>query len=91
MISGEEKIGACNFIFCVRMLLVRTKISNVGFFCLGEFFDQLQRSEFSIVFWRAEGFGCMWVPFESRVFNNSCFVFNLEKQNKKSSCKKQHK
>ena len=30
------------------------------------------------IFWKAEGFGCMWVPFEFESFNKLCLVFSLE-------------
>ena len=32
------------------------------------------------LFWKAEGFGYMWVPFELGYFNNLCLVFSHEKQ-----------
>ena len=32
------------------------------------------------MFWRAEGFGYMWVPFEFGSFNNLCLVFSLDYQ-----------
>ena len=34
------------------------------------------------LFWRAEGCGSMWVPFELGYFNNLCLVFSHEKQKK---------
>ena len=44
---------------------------------------------FVTMFWRAEGFGFMWVPFEIRYFNNLCLVFSREKQKKYLSGQKQ--
>ena len=41
------------------------------------------------MFSRAEGFGCMWVPFEFGSFNNMCLVFSLEQQKTNSSDQKQ--
>ena len=81
-LQNLKKINwVCNFIICVRMLLVQ----NTQFFLVDlsgfEFinFDP-QQSEFPIVFnilvnlfWRAQGFGCMWVPFEFVCFHHFFF------------------
>ena len=34
------------------------------------------------LFWKAEGCGSMWVPFELGYFNNLCLVLSHEKQKK---------
>ena len=35
--------------------------------------------------WRAEGFGCMWVQFEFRPFNNLCLLLSFESKKTSSS------
>ena len=81
-LAGSLKtIRARNLICCVRIILVWKKLPNFVFSCLSGFgFINLdpQRNEFPMVFWRTEGFGCMWVPFQFGSFNRLCLVFSLE-------------
>ena len=75
-----KKMGLCNFVFCVRMLLFLFS----SFFFSFSGFDP-QRSKFHMafkifvnMFWRAEGFGRMWVAFDFGSFNKLCLVFSFE-------------
>ena len=82
-----RKIGPCDDILSVRMLLV-SKRTDFSFFFLGWLrlinFDP--KNKFSMMFvnmfWGAEGFVYMWVPFEFLSFYYLCLVFSLEKQKK---------
>ena len=85
----SKKIGPCNFLtFCVRILLIPKHEEKIVFLWHKWIWvDQLwpPKNEFSMmfnmfvnIFWRAEGFGYMRVPFDFASFNNLCLVFSLD-------------